>query len=153
MTTTTLTFETDNRSFLHEVKALLAGARVAAPRAGIRELMALYWSVGRLTVERQEALDWGLAIIERLVSDLKPSFPGMTGLSPQNLWAMRQFYLSHRNAPDLQQRVGETPWAGTNRLPIQSDWQHLPSKSLTQPAPDADTKTVANDSLDKDEQA
>jgi len=118
MSNTTPSFEADYRSFLHEVRSQLAGARVSAARAVNRELIALYWSLGSLIVDRQEALGWGQAIVERLAIDLKQSFPGMTGLSPQNLWAMRQFYLCYRDAPDLQQRVGEIPW-GQNVLIVQ----------------------------------
>lgn len=110
--------ELDYQSFLCEVKARVAGARIAAARAVSRELIGLYWNLGALIVGRQESLGWGLSIVERLAADLRAAFPGMSGFSPQNLWSRRQLFVTYREAPILQQLVGEIPW-GQNVLILQ----------------------------------
>ena len=35
----------------------------------------------------------------------------MRGFSPQNLWRMRQFYETYRDAEDLSTLVRELPWS------------------------------------------
>jgi predicted nuclease of restriction endonuclease-like (RecB) superfamily len=110
--------ELDYQKFLVEVKTRVAGARIAAARAVSRELIGLYWNLGALIVERQESLGWGQSIVERLAADLHAAFPGISGFSPQNLWSMRQFFVTYREAPILQQLVGEIPW-GQNVLILQ----------------------------------
>ncbi len=78
--------------FLEELKARIQAARVKAALSVNRELIALYWYVGKSIVERQRAAGWGKAIVERLAADLQKAFPGMEGFSPRNVWRMRAFY-------------------------------------------------------------
>lgn len=106
------------QDFLREIKAQVVQSRIGAARAVNRALVGLYWSLGKLIVERQEALGWGKAVVERLSADLKTAFPDMKGFSPQNLWLIRQFYVEYQNMPNLQQLVGEIPW-GHNVLILQ----------------------------------
>jgi len=110
--------ELDYQKFLVEVKARVTGARIAAARAVSRELIELYWNLGALIVGRQESLGWGQSIVERLAADLRAAFPGASGFSPQNLWSMRQLFVTYRDSPNLQQLVGEIPW-GQNVLILQ----------------------------------
>lgn len=74
-----------------------------------KELISLYWEIGKGIVEKQEQLGWGKAVVERLSRDLMEEFPGTAGFSPQNLWLMRQFFLEYRDNAILQQLVGEIP--------------------------------------------
>ncbi len=96
--------------FLREVKNRISHSHIDAAHAVNRALIGLYWSLGQMIVERQEALGWGKAVVERLAADLRAEFPDMTGFSPQNLWLIRQFYNEYRQLPNLQQLVGEIPW-------------------------------------------
>jgi predicted nuclease of restriction endonuclease-like (RecB) superfamily len=99
------------QEFLREVKAQVVQSRILAARAVNRSLIDLYWSLGKLIVERQEILGWGNAVVERLSADLKAEFPDIKGFSPQNLWLIRQFYTEYHQTPNLQQLVGEIPWS------------------------------------------
>lgn len=54
--------ELDYQSFLVEVKARFAGARIAAARTMSRELIGLYWNLGALIVGRQIP---GLGTVDR----------------------------------------------------------------------------------------
>lgn len=74
------------------MKARVRSAHLSAARAVNRDMILLYWDIGRGIVEKQEEQGWGKSVVERLSQDLKTEFSGMTGLSADNLWRMRQFY-------------------------------------------------------------
>ena len=96
--------------FLNEIKSRIITARIRAIRSVNKELINLYFGIGKDIVEKQERFGWGKGIVERLSMDLQKEFSGAKGYSTQNLWYMRQFYLEYRNFPNLQQLVGEIPW-------------------------------------------
>jgi predicted nuclease of restriction endonuclease-like (RecB) superfamily len=101
--------------FLLTVKNTIRSARLKVSRTVNRELIELYWSIGKEIVDRQALHGWGKSIVERLSADLNTEFSGVSGFSVQNLWYMRQFYLEYQSFPNLQQLVGEIPW-GQNLL-------------------------------------
>ncbi|HZW61968.1 MAG TPA: DUF1016 N-terminal domain-containing protein [Candidatus Babeliales bacterium] len=94
---------------LEEAKQRILSSRIKIAKAASREQFQLYWRFGQKIIESQEKFGWGKSIIEKLSVDLKRTFGGTTGFSPQNLWYMRQFYLAYRDHPNLQQLVGEIP--------------------------------------------
>lgn len=96
--------------FLKEIKVRIKEARHNSYRNLNKELIRLYWDIGRNIVEKQTRYGWGKSIVERLSDDLRKEFKGAKGYSAQNLWYMRQFYLEYKDFPDLQQLVGEIPW-------------------------------------------
>lgn len=96
--------------FLNEIKSRIITARIQAIRSVNKELINLYFGIGKNIVEKQERFGWGKGVVERLSRDLQKEFSGAKGYSTQNLWYMRQFYLEYRNFPNLQQLVGEIPW-------------------------------------------
>lgn len=99
------------QEFLREVKAQVVQSRILAARAVNRSLIELYWSLGKLIVERQEVLGWGNAVVERLSVDLKAEFPQITGFSPRNLWDIKRFYETYADASEFLRRlVAEIPW-------------------------------------------
>lgn len=96
---------------LVEIKERVRTAQYTALRAVNKELVALYWDIGRMIVERQKDAGWGKAVVERLATDLREEFPGIQGFSVQNLWYMRQFYAAYHGHAKLQPLVGEISWA------------------------------------------
>lgn len=83
----------DYAALLAEVKERVRAAQYEALRAVNKELVGLYWDIGRMIVLRQKGKSWGKAVVERLAADLRAEFPGVNGFSSQNLWYMRQFYI------------------------------------------------------------
>ncbi len=102
--------EPQYRQFLDEVKGEIRQTKVHVARSANRELIQLYWRLGKAITEKQAALGWGRSVVERLAQDLRKVFQGRSGFSTQNLWYMRQFYLEYQEDEDLQQLVGEIPW-------------------------------------------
>jgi len=93
-----------------ELKDRIRSAQVRATRSVNRELIKLYWDIGKAIVERQKKLGWGKSVVEKLAGDLRAAFPDQTGFSPQNLWFMRQFYDELHHYPNLLRLVRELPW-------------------------------------------
>ena len=58
-------------------------------RCETRELLLLYWQLGREILLAQRAEAWGTKVVERLAKDLAAEFPEMSGFSRANLLRMR----------------------------------------------------------------
>jgi len=97
-------------NFFNEIKSRIITARIQAIRSVNKELIKLYWDIGRTIVERQKKYKWGDAVVERLALDLSAEFSGVTGFSVQNLWRMRLLYLEYKDSLKLAQLVREIPW-------------------------------------------
>ncbi len=102
--------KTEYKKFLVEIKERIRMAQYNALRIINKELITLYWDIGRSIVEKQEFLGWKKSVVENLSYDLQNEFPGIKGFSVQNLWYMRQFYLVYKDDPNLQPLVGEISW-------------------------------------------
>ena len=86
--------------------------QLAAFRAVNRELIELYWDLGKLILERQEQHGWGKSVVELLSKDLQKQFPALDGLSARNLWRMRTFYASYYDDKlILPPAVAEIGWS------------------------------------------
>jgi predicted nuclease of restriction endonuclease-like (RecB) superfamily len=101
----------DYAALLVEIKERVRSAQYTALKVVNKELVGLYWDIGRMIAERQKDHGWGKSVVETLAKDLQIEFPGMSGFSVQNLWYMRQFYLSYAGHPKLQPLVGEISWS------------------------------------------
>jgi len=88
-------------SLLAEIKSRVSEAQVRAHLAVSRELILLYWSIGRDIVARQKAEGWGKSVIEKLAADIQAAFPGLEGFSANNIWRMRAFYLAYLERAEL----------------------------------------------------
>jgi predicted nuclease of restriction endonuclease-like (RecB) superfamily len=100
----------DYKKFFSEIKARVVQARYEAYRAVNKELICLYWDIGKGIVEKQERLGWGEAVVERLSLDLQREFAGVKGLSAQNLWRMKQFYVAYSKNEKLSALLRELSW-------------------------------------------
>lgn len=102
--------------FLHSLKDRIRQAQVRAASAVNRELVLLYWHIGRDILQRQATQGWGSKVIERLAKDLRTEFPDIKGFSPRNLHYMRAFAESYPDETMVQQVVANLPWGHNVRL-------------------------------------
>jgi len=100
----------DYATLLSEVKERIRSAQYAALRAVNRELVGLYWDIGRMIALRQVDGHHGAAIAERLAEDLRREFPGVSGYSRRNVFYMREFYEAYRRLPKVQPLVAQIGW-------------------------------------------
>jgi predicted nuclease of restriction endonuclease-like (RecB) superfamily len=100
----------DYANFFQEIKGYIRDRQLQVMRSVNRELVTLYWDIGKLIHQKQEALGWGKSVVETLARDLQAEFPGCNGFSTNNLWLMRQFYCEYVDKPNLQLLIGEISW-------------------------------------------
>jgi predicted nuclease of restriction endonuclease-like (RecB) superfamily len=96
--------------WLTELKTRIHSAQQRATLAVNRELVLLYWQIGRDIRTRQAEQGWGAKVIERLSQDLRAAFPEMKGFSRSNLMYMRAFAEAWPEEAIVQQPVGQLPW-------------------------------------------
>lgn len=105
---------TEYAGWLVELKKKIGSVQLKAAIAVNRELLALYWEIGRSISEKLVQANWGAAIVDKLAKDLKAAFPDQHGFSRSNLFSMRkwfEFYCSSEvEIEKVQQLVGQIPW-------------------------------------------
>ena len=97
-------------SFLQELRERIRSAQVRAALSVNRELILLYWSIGRDILSRQNSEGWGAKVIDRLSADLSKAFPEMRGFRARNLKYMRAFAEAYPDQEFVQQVVAQLPW-------------------------------------------
>jgi predicted nuclease of restriction endonuclease-like (RecB) superfamily len=95
--------------FAEGIKQRIRAAQIKAAISANRELILLYWDIGRAIVDAQKNKGYGKRVVEMLSTDLRREFPAMSGLSALNLWRMRAFYLAYGGLDQkLSQAVTES---------------------------------------------
>lgn len=106
----------DYPALVADLKERIRTAQVRASLAVNREMVLLYWQIGRELLSRQQQEGWGAKVVERLSRDLRLAFPEMTGLSSRNLKYMRAFAEAWPDEAIVQQVVAQIPWGHNVRL-------------------------------------
>lgn len=101
----------DYQKIFSDIKQRIRSAQYEALKTVNKELISLYWDIGKIIVERQIEKSWGKSVVKKLSEDLCNEFPGIQGYSIQNLWYMRQMYLTYHGNQKLQPLVGEISWS------------------------------------------
>jgi len=97
--------------WLVELKTRIHSAQQRVTLAVNRELVLLYWQIGRDILTRQAGQGWEVKMIDRLAHDLRNAFPDMKGFSHANLMYMRAFAEAWPDEQQIvQQPVGQLPW-------------------------------------------
>lgn len=97
--------------FLKEINDRIRDAQVTALKSVNKQLMSLYWDLGKRIVEKQEKEKWGDSVIEKLAIDLQKAFPAIKGFSARNLWRMRDLYVSYGSSEKLTTLSSEISWS------------------------------------------
>ena len=108
----------DYEQLLRDLKNRIRSAQIKAALAVNRELVLLYWQIGREILQRQGQEGWGTKVIDRLAKDLKQEFPAMNGFSSHNLKYMRSFAEAWTDEQIVQQVVAQIPWFQNTRYEI-----------------------------------
>ena len=97
-------------ALLVQAKEIIRQSQYEALKAVNKGLINMYWGLGKLISKTQIRGTHGKSVVEKMASDLRKEFPGISGFSAQNLWYMRQFYLEYSKLSNLQPLVGEISW-------------------------------------------
>jgi predicted nuclease of restriction endonuclease-like (RecB) superfamily len=77
---------------IKQLKAAILSSRYRAAILANKELLTLYFNVGKLITEREQQGKWGDKILAQLSTDLQHELPGLKGFSATNIKRMRLFY-------------------------------------------------------------
>ena len=127
-TMTEMKLPNDYDSFLKRLKERVRTAQLRASLAVNRELVLLYWSIGRDILTRQKEQGWGAKIVDRLAEDLRREFPEVTGFAPRNVKYMRALAEAWPKEQIVQQLVAQIPWGHNVRIldyvknPAEREW-------------------------------
>jgi len=101
-------------NWVNELKTLIQKTQIKAAIVVNRELLNLYWNVGKSISEKVEKSNWGTSVVEQLSKDLKKEFPNQKGFSRSNLFSMKKWYEFYSKSDieieKVQQLVGQIPW-------------------------------------------
>ena len=98
----------DYNKLLGGIKERIRSAQYEALKAVNKELISLYWDIGKMITKKQEGRTWGKSVVEQLSKDLQTEFPNIKGFSERNMWRMRDFYLTYQKLPPLVAEIGWT---------------------------------------------
>ncbi len=116
----------DFTNFVKDIKQKILVSQYEALKAVNKELINLYWDIGKNIVLKQEAFGWGKSVVKNLYDELRKKFAGIRGFSVQNLWNMRLFYLEYCQNEKLQPLVGEIGWSYNVAIFQKSKDSHKP---------------------------
>ena len=126
----TLRLPSDYAAWLTALKERVRTTQLRAATRVNRELILLYWDIGRSIAEAQCDRGYGKQVVEQLAADLQAEFPGLAGFSPLNVWRMRAFYEAYAGGPRiLSQAVTELASATEVAQPVRQS----PGQKLSQP--------------------
>lgn len=85
----------DYSRWLAELKQGIRQCQIKAALTINRDLLYLYWLLGKEIVYKQESASWGDGFIARLSKDLSAEFPEMKGWSERNLRRIRKWHQTY----------------------------------------------------------
>lgn len=106
-----LTISPEYLDFRNEITSRIRSAQYEALKAVNKEMIALYWEIGKRITEQQAALGWGKSVVENLSRDIQKEFPGIKGFGARNMWDMARFYAEYQSNEILQPLVAEISWS------------------------------------------
>ena len=98
------------QQFVEQLKTDIRTAQIKAALSVNRELVLLYWRIGKRILKKQAELGWGAKVVEQISRDLRVEFPAMKGFSPRNLKYMRSFADNYPDEQFVQQVAAQIPW-------------------------------------------
>jgi len=97
-------------TFVKEIKTKILSSQYEALKTVNKELINLYWNIGKNIVQKQEEFGWGKSVVKNLSQELQKEFVGMKGFSERNLWNMRNFYMEYQDNSKLQALTAQIGW-------------------------------------------
>ena len=101
----------DYRSGYTEMIAIIERSREKAFRAVNRELITMYWDIGKYISGKMENGGWGKSVVADFARYVQEARPDIKGFSASNIWRMRQFYETYRQNEKLAPLVREISWS------------------------------------------
>jgi len=84
--------EVSQHYFIADIKHKVRQAQYEALKVVNKQLIYLYWEIGKYIAEKQSE-NWGKSIVAELSKELQNEFPRVGGFSVGNFWQKCQFYI------------------------------------------------------------
>lgn len=95
------------QEILAQIKNEIANSQYRAVQAVNKELIYLYWHIGKIILENSE---WGNKYIDNLAIDLKLEFPNIEGFSVRNLKYMKKLASEYPDFEFVQEVLAQITW-------------------------------------------
>ena len=97
---------------VEELKSKVRSSQLRAALSVNKEIIFLYFEIGKSLLIKQQEAQWGDKFLEKVVLDLKKEFPRMKGLSVRNMQYMRKFANCFKEISIAQQTAAQliVPW-------------------------------------------
>jgi predicted nuclease of restriction endonuclease-like (RecB) superfamily len=109
---------TGNSTDFEEIISIVERARENTFRLVNRELISLFWEIGKYISCKLKGGSWGKSVVEEFARFVQAKRPDIKGFSASNVWRMRQFYETYCNNEKLATLSREITWS--NNLLIMS---------------------------------
>lgn len=103
--------DNDYMELLRNLKTKIIETRQRAIISVNKELILMYWEIGKMIIDKQSELGWGSKVIENLSKDLKKMFPEIKGFSLRNLKYMKKLASEYSDNIIVQQVVAQISWS------------------------------------------
>ena len=100
---------------LEDIKTRIKTAQHKAALGANKELMELYWNIGKIIITNTK---YGARFLENLSKDILTEFPDAKGFSVRNMIYMRKFAEIYTDFQKVQRGVALLPWR--NNLTLMS---------------------------------
>ncbi len=95
--------------FITSLKAKIRSAQIKATVTVNKELIRLYWEIGKDIFEKQERQGWGSKVLEKVAKDLQNEFPGIEGFSRANIFRMKAFFVTYEKVAQAVRQFESLP--------------------------------------------
>ncbi len=91
--------------------AIIEQSKARAIKAVNKEMIDMYWQIGKYISEKTESGGWGKSVVKEFADFLKQAYPSASGFSAQNIWRMKQFFETYKDSEKLSPLVREISWS------------------------------------------
>ena len=100
-----------NNPEYNEIISIIEHARENTFRAVNRELISLYWEIGKYVSKKVKNSGWGKSVVTDFSKFIQSYYKGISGFSPQNIWRMKQFFETYNSNEKLSTLSREISWS------------------------------------------
>jgi len=101
----------NNENAFDEVISIIENARENAFRAVNRELINMYWDIGKYVSRSVSENGWGKSVVKDFSDFIQSRYVGIRGFSASNIWRMKQFYETYNGNEKLATLLRELTWS------------------------------------------
>jgi len=105
-----------NHNEYNEIICIIECARENAFRSVNRELISMYWEIGKYISNKVTDGGWGKSVVTDFAKFIQHERPDLKGFSASNIWRMRQFYETYRDDEKLATLSREISWSNNVQI-------------------------------------